>query len=147
MLPKLTTLTYLSAADWAVFFAILALTAGAAVYGNLRLKKGGNKALDYLLMGRRLTLPLFVATLVATWYGGIFGVNEITFNYGIYNFVTQGAFWYIAYLIFAFFYCRQNCKIPIPYPAGPGRQYVWPQGQQSGRRVYFFLHYPHCLCA
>ena len=59
MLPKLTTLTYLSAADWAVFFAILALTAGAAVYGNLRLKKGGNKALDYLLMGRRLTLPLF----------------------------------------------------------------------------------------
>ena len=54
-------------------------------------------------MGRQLTLPLFVATLVATWYGGIFGVNEITFNYGIYNFVTQGAFWYISYLIFAFF--------------------------------------------
>ena len=54
-------------------------------------------------MGRQLTLPLFVATLVATWYGGIFGISEITFNYGIYNFVTQGIFWYAAYLIFAFF--------------------------------------------
>ena len=121
MLPKLTTLTYLSAADWAVFFAILALTAGAAVYGNLRLKKGGNKALDYLLMGRRLTLPLFVATLVATWYGGIFGVNEITFNYGIYNFVTQGAFWYIAYLIFAFFIADKIAKyqsLTLPDLAG-----------------------------
>lgn len=103
MQPQLTTLTYLSWLDWTVFFAILLLTAAAAIYGNRRLKKGGNKALDYLLMGRRLTLPLFVATLVATWYGGIFGVNEITFNYGIYNFVTQGAFWYLAYLIFAFF--------------------------------------------
>ena len=47
-------------------------------------------------MGRQLTLPLFVVTMVATWYGGIFAVNEITFNYGIFNFVTQGVFWYVA---------------------------------------------------
>ena len=104
MLAKLTTVSYLTCADWIVFFAVLAVTAAVAVYGNLRLKKGKQETvLDYLLMGRRLTLPLFVATLVATWYGGIFGVNEITFNYGIYNFVTQGVFWYIAYIIFAFF--------------------------------------------
>lgn len=57
--------------------------------------------LDLLIMGRRLTLPLFVATLVATWYGGIFGVTEIAFNQGIYNFITQGVFWYVAYIIFA----------------------------------------------
>lgn len=107
MLNELKTVSYFNWADWGVFFAVLAATAGAAVYGNRRLKKKqtGNPAgvLDYLLMGRQLTLPLFVATLVATWYGGIFGVNEITFNYGIYNFVTQGVFWYISYLIFAFF--------------------------------------------
>lgn len=54
-------------------------------------------------MGRRLTAPFFVATLVATWYGGIFGVTQIAFNKGIYNFITQGVFWYLAYLIFAFF--------------------------------------------
>jgi len=54
-------------------------------------------------MGRRLTLPLFIATLVSTWYGGILGVTEIAFNDGIYNFVTQGFFWYLSYLFIAFF--------------------------------------------
>ena len=103
MLPKLKIVSYLSAADWWVFGLVLALTLAAAVYGHYRKKRPKNNVLDYLLMGRQLTLPLFVATLVATWYGGIFGVNEITFNYGIYNFVTQGVFWYAAYLIFAFF--------------------------------------------
>lgn len=107
MVNELKTISYFHWLDWTVFFAVLSATAAAAVYGMRRInKKRENKpakALDYLLMGRQLTLPLFVATLVATWYGGIFGVNEITFNYGIYNFVTQGAFWYISYLIFAFF--------------------------------------------
>jgi len=51
---------------------------------------------------------LFVGTLVATWYGGIFGVTFIAFEKGLYNFLTQGVFWYIAYLIFACFYCGQN---------------------------------------
>lgn len=54
-------------------------------------------------MGRQLTLPLFVSTLVATWYGGIFGVTKIAFESGIYNFITQGVFWYIAYITFALF--------------------------------------------
>lgn len=107
MLNELKTISYFSWADWVVFGTVLLATACAAVYGHVRLKRtqkqGQLSLLDYLLMGRQLTLPLFVATLVATWYGGIFGVNEITFNHGIFNFVTQGVFWYIAYLIFAFF--------------------------------------------
>ncbi len=112
MLPELKTVTYFQPLDWAVFAGVLLATAAAAVYGSWRLKKHKDKpsALDYLLMGRQLTLPLFVATLVATWYGGIFGVNEITFNYGIFNFVTQGIFWYIAYLIFAFFVAEKLSK-------------------------------------
>ena len=107
MLEKLKIITYLSALDWTVFALVLLSTVVAAAYGNYRRRHSQNSALDYLLMGRQLTLPLFVATLVATWYGGIFGVNEITFNYGIYNFVTQGVFWYIAYLIFAFFIVKK----------------------------------------
>lgn len=121
MLPKLTVVSYLTWADWLVFAAVLAVTAAVAVYGNVRKKKQGNTTLDYLLMGRRLTLPLFVATLVATWYGGIFGVNEITFNYGIYNFVTQGLFWYAAYIIFAFFIAQKVAKyksVTLPDLAG-----------------------------
>lgn len=107
MLNSLKTISYLHWVDWSVFFFILLLTLAAAAYGHFRLRRNKTpqdlKLLDYLLMGRQLTLPLFVATLVATWYGGIFGISEITFNYGIFNFVTQGVFWYIAYLIFALF--------------------------------------------
>ncbi len=112
MLPELKTVSYFQPLDWLVFGIVLAATAAAAVYGSWRLKKKRDKpsALDYLLMGRQLTLPLFVATMVATWYGGIFAVNEITFNYGIYNFVTQGVFWYVAYLIFAFFVAKRLAR-------------------------------------
>lgn len=113
MLSELKTVTYFQPLDWAVFAGVLLATASAAVYGSWRLKINKNKkpsALDYLLMGRQLTLPLFVATMVATWYGGIFAVNEITFNYGIFNFVTQGIFWYVAYLIFAFFIVKRLAR-------------------------------------
>ena len=107
MQTQLNVFSYLRGIDWCVLAAVLLATVLAALYGHIRLKKQAHGSsitpLDYMLMGRQLTLPLFVATLVATWYGGIFGISEITFNYGIYNFVTQGIFWYIAYLIFAFF--------------------------------------------
>ena len=90
----------LSGWDWIVFAAILGLTLAAVLWGN-RQKRGS--LLDMLVMGRALSLPMFVATLVATWYGGIFGVTRIAFEKGIYNFVTQGLFWYLAYVIFALF--------------------------------------------
>ena len=93
--------------DWPVFIFILLITFSSVIYGSVfRSKKAKSETagvLDHLIMGRQLTLPLFVATLVATWYGGIFGVTKIAFNQGIYNFVTQGVFWYLAYIIFAFF--------------------------------------------
>ena len=111
MRTQVEVLSFLHWIDWAVLCAVLLTTACVAWYGARRLqaRSGSDQqsALDYLLMGRQLTLPLFVATLVATWYGGIFGVNEITFNYGIFNFVTQGFFWYISYLIFAFFIAKR----------------------------------------
>lgn len=58
-------------------------------------------------MGRTLTLPMFVTTLVATWYSGIFGVTQISFEHGLYNFITQGFFWYLAAAIFAQFFVRR----------------------------------------
>ncbi|MBT6538659.1 MAG: sodium:solute symporter family protein [Francisellaceae bacterium] len=51
-------------------------------------------------MGRSLTLPFFIATLVSTWYGGILGVTQISYQHGIFNFFTQGVCWYISYLLF-----------------------------------------------
>ncbi|OUR98696.1 sodium:phosphate symporter [Halobacteriovorax marinus] len=110
--PKVNLLDLITTVDWIIFVSVLALT-GISVLWGARLKKSNTDKdtkdlenlnyLDLLLMGRQLTLPLFVATLVATWYGGIFGVTEIAFNQGVFNFVTQGAFWYVAYIIFAFF--------------------------------------------
>lgn len=58
---------------------------------------------DYFLAGRRLTLPIFVATLVSTWYGGLLGVGELSFSYGFVNWIVSGFFWYLVYLFFAFF--------------------------------------------
>ena len=63
-------------------------------------KRKVNALDDYFLAGRRLTLPIFVATLVSTWYGGLLGVGELSFNYGIVNWLTQGFFWYLVYLFF-----------------------------------------------
>jgi SSS family solute:Na+ symporter len=65
---------------------------------------------DYFLAGRRLTLPIFVATLVSTWYGGLLGVGELSFNYGLVNWLTQGFFWYLVYLFFAFFLANRIRK-------------------------------------
>ncbi len=92
--------------DYIVFIIITLTTLGFVLYGNTKKKKTNSESenfLDLMLMGRQLTLPIFVATLVATWYGGIFGVAQIAFEHGIFNFVSQGFFWYLTYLIFAFF--------------------------------------------
>ena len=104
--PKIDIIDYLSTLDWVVFFSILIITVYAVYFGQSLKKKTTTEKesfIDLMLMGRQLTLPMFVATLVATWYGGIFGVAQIAFNNGIYNFVTQGFFWYVSYIIFAIF--------------------------------------------
>lgn len=102
---EIEILNTLSKIDIIIFSAIIFLTIFSVFYGQSLQKKDNEKEgfLDLLIMGRTLTLPMFVATLVATWYGGIFGVTEIAFKDGIYNFITQGLFWYIAYIIFALF--------------------------------------------
>lgn len=102
--PELTQI--ISTFDWIVFSIILIVTLLAVIWGNSKKLSSGDEEshfLDHLLLGRQLTLPLFIATLVATWYGGIFGVTEIAFQSGIYNFITQGFFWYVTYIIFAIF--------------------------------------------
>lgn len=57
--------------------------------------------MEYLLAGRRLTTPAFVATLVSTWYGGVLGVGEFSFRHGLSNWVVFGVPYYLAALLFA----------------------------------------------
>ena len=62
---------------------------------------------DFLLAGRTLTLPMFVATLVSTWYGGILGVGEFSYRYGLSNWVVFGVPYYLFALVFALFLAKK----------------------------------------
>ena len=62
---------------------------------------------DYLVASRRVTLPALVATLVATWYGGILGVGEYAWRYGISNWLVFGVPYYIGALLFALVFARR----------------------------------------
>lgn len=70
-------------------------------------KQSNGSAADFLLAGRSLTLPVFVMTLVSTWYGGILGVGEFSYRYGISNWVVQGVPYYIFAAVFAFLLAKK----------------------------------------
>ncbi len=92
-----------NALDWALI--VLYFLFLAAVW----LKRLGRSspALEYLVAGRRVTLPAFVATLVATWYGGILGVGEYSWRYGLSNWLVFGVPYYIGALLFALAFARR----------------------------------------
>ena len=89
----------LTTVDYLIILAyfVVTLTIG------LRTKSSEDSVKDYLIAGRTLTLPAFVATLVSTFYGGILGIGEFTFNYGISGWFLYAFPYYFFILIFAFF--------------------------------------------
>ena len=70
-------------------------------------RKSSGEPDDYLLSGRQVGLKLFVLTTVSTWYGGILGVGEFTYRYGIVSWFTQGFPYYIFAFLFAIFFARK----------------------------------------
>jgi SSS family solute:Na+ symporter len=62
---------------------------------------------EYLIAGRSLSLPVFVATLVATWYGGILGAGEFVYFDGLAAWVSNGLPYYVFALLFALFLARK----------------------------------------
>lgn len=72
-----------------------------------RARRRSSSALDYLVAGRRLTLPALVMSLVATWYGGILGVGEYTWRYGVSNWLVFGVPYYVGALLFAWLFARR----------------------------------------
>ncbi|MBT4444576.1 MAG: sodium:solute symporter family protein [Waddliaceae bacterium] len=72
---------------------------------------------SYILAGRTLTLPAFVATLVATWYGGVLGIGEFCYRYGISSWIIMGVPYYLFAIIYAFILAekvraKENLTIP-----------------------------------
>ncbi|MGH2568474.1 MAG: sodium:solute symporter family protein, partial [Bacteroidota bacterium] len=86
---------------------ILLYFAAVVFIGFRAAKKEKAGADDFLLAGRTLTLPMFVATLVSTWYGGILGVGEFSYTYGISNWVVFGVPYYLFAIVFALFMAKR----------------------------------------
>jgi solute:Na+ symporter, SSS family len=88
--------------------AALAVYAAFLAYAIFRmLRRGSNDESDYLVAGRSITLPAFIATTVSSWYGGILGVGEYSYTYGISNWLVFGVPYYLYALIFALFIARR----------------------------------------
>lgn len=85
------------------------------------LKSGKQKDEDYLLMGRRLTMPGFLLSLVSTWYGGILASSEYSYSYGLSNWIVFGVPYYFFAGVFALVLAsraRQKYVISIPHLIG-----------------------------
>ena len=89
--------------DWGLIAAYFAFL--AAVW--LRMLGTRSTAVDYLVAGRRVTMPAFVATMVTTWYGGILGIGEYTWRYGVSNWLVFGVPYYVGALLFALLFARR----------------------------------------
>jgi len=79
----------------------------AAALLVLAWRRRGGEGVDYLLAGRSLTLPAFVATLVTTWYGGVLGIGEYAWRYGVSTWVVFGLPYYLAAALFALLLARR----------------------------------------
>ncbi len=88
---------------------LILLYFAAVIMIGFRAARRGRRAqaAEYLLAGRSLTTPVFVMTLVSTWYGGILGVGEFSYLYGISNWVIQGVPYYIFAVIFAYLLAKR----------------------------------------
>jgi len=94
-----------------VLYVILLLFLGFSA------RRKNASAEEFLLSNRSLTIPAFVATLVTTWYGGILGVGEFVFNYGISAWIVFALPYYLFALLFAWFLApkiRESNSYSIP---------------------------------
>lgn len=101
-------------------------------------KEKQNTKSDFLLSGRKMGLWLFIFTNVSTWYGGILGVGEFTYRYGILNWFTQGLPYYIFAFLFALLLAkkvRNSNKFSIP------EQITNTYGEKAGKisSIFVFL--------
>ncbi|RMG22739.1 MAG: hypothetical protein D6724_09840 [Armatimonadetes bacterium] len=115
--------------------AVGLMAAGILTLGfSVRLRE--NTTLQLLAAGRNLTLPLFVATLVTTWYGGILGVGEAFDYFGLSTWVLLGLPYYLFGLAYAFLLApriRREGAISLP------EQVEAKYGRVPGMLVAFLL--------
>lgn len=103
--------------DWALIFAYF----GLLIFLSWKKDWDEQDEESFLLSGRKMTLPAFVATLVSTWYGGILGVGEYSYQFGISQWLLFGLPFYIFSALFAWLLAgkiRLNKALSIPEAVG-----------------------------
>lgn len=93
----------LAALDYAVIAVFVLLILALGFSAKLR----DSSVLQFIAAGRSLTLPVFVATLVSTWYGGILGIGESVTYYGLGTWVLMGVPYYVFALVYAFYFAKR----------------------------------------
>ena len=94
--------------DWFAIGGYFILLLGLGFYKSSKKEDDS----DFILAGRKLSLPGFIATLVATWYGVILGVGENTYHYGIQTWFIFAFPYYVFGLLFAIFLAPKIRNLP-----------------------------------
>lgn len=95
------------------YFILLLYLLVLLILGFLRSRQSTSTLEEYLVAGRRLSLPAFVATLVATWYGGILGVGEFSYLHGLSNWLVFGVPYYLHAVLFAVLLAGRARRAPV----------------------------------
>lgn len=101
------SLNYIDIIIIILFFVVV------VIIGFLPKKMKNNEPENFLLSGRKVGLLLFILTNVATWYGGILGVGEFSYKYGVASWFTQGLPYYIFAVLFALFFSEKVRKTSL----------------------------------
>lgn len=94
----------LSVVDYAI---IVCYFIGVVLVSRVKHRTLDSNLTTYILGGRKLTLPFFIASLVATWYGSIIGVGEFIYRNGILGWVCFGLPYYITAFVYARYLSRR----------------------------------------
>ena len=100
--------------DWTILLIYFIAVIWIGLFKSGKFRTSTTK---FILAGRRLSLPGFIATLVTTWYGGILGIGENTYNNGIQTWFIFGLPYYVFAIVFALFMASKIQKaqqISIP---------------------------------
>lgn len=90
--------------DYVVVFFYLLIVIFFGFHPIIKRKKTEPNLLtkDFIFAGRKVTLPFFVASLVATWYGNILGIGEFVHRNGLLAWFCFGVVYYFSAIAFAF---------------------------------------------
>ncbi|MGI8924589.1 MAG: sodium:solute symporter family protein [Fimbriimonadales bacterium] len=93
-------------------YIVLALFFCAVLALGFSAKLKENSTLQLVAAGRALTMPLFVATLVATWYGGVLGSGQLYGLYGLATLTINGLPYWTFGVLFALIMAKQVRREP-----------------------------------